>query len=344
MAQATYLGRETQVLVEGILPRLSGQDKAKLDKKIGGGAVGGPIMKDKLFFFGNYERLQESSESPVLRGVPSDSMRDGVLIYGCDNPGDCPATSVQGFAPSHAVPAGYHGMTPAELTAVDPLHLGPSQAVSDIFKQYPSPNDPGLDGYNIVGFRFASPIENRFNTYIGRIDYRHSRRPELLRTLQLPGRRRRGSVQQFPGQAAEQHAEGRRARVSRSATTGCSRRTRSTPSATATPTSSRTASGCRPRVVISFRFIDDFDALTATFGRKTPTHNFVDDFSWIKGSHTFKFGTNMRFTRVPRYDNTFSFNDGITNASWMAGVGRHYAPGNDVPWHGGRVRGAAGSR
>ncbi len=58
----------------------------------------------------------------------------------------------------------------------------------------------------------------------------------------------------------------------------------------------------------SFRFIDDINALTATSGRQTPTHNFVDDFSWIKGNHTLKFGTNLRFTRVPRYDNTFSFN------------------------------------
>ena len=89
---ATYAERDTKFSSKEYFLGLSGQDKAKLDKKIGGGAVGGPILRDKLFFFGNYERLQESSESPVLRGVPSDSMRDGVLIYGCDDrwrlPGD----------------------------------------------------------------------------------------------------------------------------------------------------------------------------------------------------------------------------------------------------------------
>jgi hypothetical protein len=55
----------------------------KLDKDIFGGSVGGPIQRNRLFFFANLERLQEQSESPVLRGVPSNSFRDGVLMYQC---------------------------------------------------------------------------------------------------------------------------------------------------------------------------------------------------------------------------------------------------------------------
>ena len=44
-----------------------------------GGSLGGPIVKDRAFFYFNYERLQESSEQPVSRAVPSDSFRDGIL-------------------------------------------------------------------------------------------------------------------------------------------------------------------------------------------------------------------------------------------------------------------------
>ena len=62
----------------------------KLDKKIFGGSFGGPVNKDRLFFFGNYERLTEDSEAPVLRNVPSMSMRDGVLIYQCADAGGVP--------------------------------------------------------------------------------------------------------------------------------------------------------------------------------------------------------------------------------------------------------------
>jgi carboxypeptidase family protein len=325
----TYLGRQTKFSSKEYFLGLAGQDKAKLDKKIFGGAVGGPILKDKLFFFGNYERLQESSETPVNRAVPSDSMRDGVLIYGCADPGECPATSVQGFTGSHAVPAGYHGMTPAELTAVDPLHLGPSQPALGIFSQYPSPNDPGLDGYNIVGYRFASPIENRFNTYIGRIDYRHSAGQSFFGRFNFQDDAV-AEAQQFPGQAPNNTQKV----TSHGFALGhdwvlSSNKINTIRYGFTNIIEDSIGLQTEPRV--SFRFIDDYEALTATFGRQTPTHNIVDDFSWIKGSHTMKFGTNLRFTRVPRYDNTFSFSSGTTNASWMFGLGTVYMPGGECP-------------
>jgi len=324
----TWVQRDTKFSSQEYFLGLSGQEKALLDKKIGGGAVGGPILKDKLFFFGNYERLNEKSETPVLRGVPSDSMRDGVLVYGCAVESQCPATSVQGFTASHAIPAGYYGLTPAQLTAIDPLHLGPSQGVSEIFNQYPSPNDPGLDGYNIMGYRFASPIENHFNTYIGRFDYRASPNQSFFGRFNFQDDSE-VDASQFPGQPANstQQIKSRGFAIGHDWVLS--------------PTKINTfrygytkivedSIGLQTESRVSFRFIDDFEALTPTIGRKTPTHNIVDDFSWIKGSHTLKFGTNLRFTRVPRYDNTFSFNAGTTNASWMLGVGRAYAPGGDL--------------
>jgi hypothetical protein len=325
----TYSERDTRFSSKEYFLGLSGQDKALLDKKIGGGAVGGPILKDKLFFFGNYERLQETSETPVLRSVPSDSMRDGVLIYGCADTGACPATTVQGFSSSHAIPAGFYGLTPGELTAIDPLHLGPSQAASQVFQKYPSPNDPGLDGYNIMGFRFASPIENEFNTYIGRLDYRATPGQSIFGRFNFQDDVK-VDPSQFPGQApnSTQKIKSRGVAIGHDWVVSANKIntfrygfTKIVEDSIGLQTESRN----------QFRFIDDFDALTPTFGRQTPTHNFVDDFSWIKGNHTLKFGTNMRFTRVPRYDNSFSFNQAIANASWMSGVGRNYAPGRECP-------------
>ena len=62
------------------------------------------------------------------------------------------AGSVQGFSSSHSVPAGWYGLTPAEIAAIDPLGIGPSRAASQYFKQYPSPNEPGRDGQNIMDY------------------------------------------------------------------------------------------------------------------------------------------------------------------------------------------------
>jgi hypothetical protein len=143
----------------------------KLDKRNFGGALGGPILHDRLFFFGNYERLRESSEDPVLRNVPSTTLRDGVLVYVCAVASACPGGTVQGFSQTHSIPAGRYGLVPSEIAGLDPLGIGPSRAVSDHFKKYPMPNDPGRDGINYVGYRFSAPIENEFNTVITRFDY-----------------------------------------------------------------------------------------------------------------------------------------------------------------------------
>jgi hypothetical protein len=325
----TYTERDTKFSSKEYFLGLSGQDKAKLDKKIGGGAVGGPILKDKLFFFGNFERLKETSESPVLRAVPSDSMRDGVLLYPCASEAECPGGSVQGLTGAHSVPAGYYGLSPSQLIAIDPLHLGPSAGALEIFNKYPHPNDPGLDGYNIVGYRFASPIENQFNTTIGRVDYRATPAQSVFGRFNI----QRDTVveaQQFPGQPPTTSKKVK----SRGFALGHDWVLSSNMINTVRYGYSEIVEdeiGLQTESRNSFRFIDDFEALTPTRGRKTPTHNIVEDLSWIKGSHTFKFGTNMRFSRIPKYDNSQSFLAGLANASWMAGVGRRYAPGNSCP-------------
>ncbi len=105
----------------------------KLDKDIYGGSFGGPISRNRLFFFANLEQLKEQSESPVVRNVPSNSMRDGVLIYQCAVAALCPGGSVRGVANNHSIPSGYYGMSPAEIAAIDPLGIGPSRAALEYF-------------------------------------------------------------------------------------------------------------------------------------------------------------------------------------------------------------------
>ena len=128
----------------------------KLDKDIFGGAFGGPLRRNRLFFFGNVEQLKEQSESPVLRNVPSNSFRDGVLIYQCATAALCPGGSVRGVANSHSVPAGWYGMTPAEIAAIDPLGIGPEPRRADVLRhvplaERPRPRQPQPDGLSLRG-------------------------------------------------------------------------------------------------------------------------------------------------------------------------------------------------
>ena len=60
---------------------------------------------------------------------------------------------------------------------------------------------------------------------------------------------------------------------------------------------------------------------TRTLDRVTPVHNFTDDFTWIKGNHTWQFGGNVRIIRNQRntYANAYDF--ALTNPSWYAESG-----------------------
>src|SRR5687768_4869195 len=95
----------------------SGQESKapKLDKDIFGGAIGGPIRRNKMFFFGNFESFKENSETPIIQAVPSDSFRDGILQYQCAVASSCPGGTVRGFRGDHTIEPGWYGLSPAEI-------------------------------------------------------------------------------------------------------------------------------------------------------------------------------------------------------------------------------------
>jgi Carboxypeptidase regulatory-like domain len=302
----------------------------KLDKDIYGGAAGGPIRRNRMFFFGNFERLQEHSESPVVRGVPSNSFRDGVLMYQCASAALCPGGAVQGFSKGHTVPAGWYGMTPSDIAALDPLHIGPSRAASQYFSKYPSPNEPGQRPNNIDSYRFAAPIENQFYTFIGRVDYSLTESGNN----KLFGRfGKQDDTINDPPQFLDQEARRQRLFNNYGLAVGYDSVLRSHLTNTFRYGMTRIDEANQGRTTSNyntFRFIDPFDALGSTFTdlREPNTHNFVDDLQWFKGSHNLKVGTNLRFSRVPKERFQSAFLSATVNPSWVAGVGRRNMPGS----------------
>ncbi len=314
------------------LSQVAAGDESKpplLDKNIYGGAIGGPILRNKLFYFFNYERLDERRETPVERSVPSASMRDGVLIYRCTVAADCPGGTVQGFTNSHAVPAGSYGMSPADLRRVDPTGIGPNLAASQYWQQYPLPNFDGRDGANIMGYRFAAPLENQLNTYVGRADYRVNDANSLFARLNAQ-RDEIVSTPQFPGQPPRETREvaNQGFAVGHDWVLGANKI--NTFRVGYTLIDDATV-GQQTRSANTFRFMDNFEALTSTRGREFGTLNLVNDFSWVKGRHTLKAGTNLRWMRNDAFTNASSFFGGVANGSWASGVGRRYMPGGACP-------------
>lgn len=299
-----------------------------LNWHIFGGAAGGPIVKNRLFIFGNYEGFRESRQIAVLRNVPSTLFRNGYLQYRCADPAACPASTVTVGGRAIPVPAGVRALSPSELAQIDPLGIGPNQAALNYFQNFPEPNDPGRDALNIVGFRFAAPTRTKFDTWISRIDYNVDR--DARHTLFWRGNLQNDAYRrdpQFPGQLparvrlvnnkgfATGYNAVLRPNLINSFRYGYTRIGDET-------------TGLQSRTQVSFRFIDDLSATTRNRTRFVPTHNIVDDVSWTLGRHTVQFGPNIRFTRIPRFTTDNSFHTVTTNASWLLGVGRATAPGD----------------
>jgi hypothetical protein len=298
-----------------------------LDKNIFGGSLGGPIVKDRLFFFFNYEQLKEESERPVVRDVPSPSFRDGILQYECANPAECPGGSVAGFSSTHTIEPGWYGLTPGEVAAIDPLGIGPSVAASRYFNEFPLPNEPGLDGHNVMSFRFPSPIKNDFKTYIARIDAKldESGSQNLFvrfnaqdDTINDPA--------QYPGGDPRSADAVNNWGLAVGHDWVISNTLMNTFRYGYTKIDTETIGQVTGNYV-SFRFFDDLIPQTFTSARTTPTHNIVEELSWLKGAHTFKAGANIRFTRIPSVRDSSSWLEAISNGSWVEGVGRTYMPG-----------------
>src|SRR5580698_8055497 len=124
----------------------------KLIRNIFGASIGGPIKKDRVFLFMNYEGTRRA-EQTVSSGeeVPSLAMRDGVLQYLCTlnldgslNTTQCPggsSSSVQGKSGQTYTPApGYMALGFQQLTQLDPIQAGPDAAVMAYFQTLPTPN------------------------------------------------------------------------------------------------------------------------------------------------------------------------------------------------------------
>jgi hypothetical protein len=276
-----------------------------------GGAIGGPILKNRLFFFGTYEGQRTDESAQVTRNVPGLTLRAGSVSY----------PDVNGNTVT---------LNAAQIKSMDtnciglgtcPLGNGPDPAVLKVFNQYPTPNSTGcanFDGFNISCFSFSAPNPQRLNTTIAKLDY----------IVDQAGKHRvfvRGNYQQdalssapqFPGEPPAL-TTGNNSRALAAGYTATLSNTLINNFRYGFTRQSTAQSGLQTGPSVRFRFIDDLNPFTSTRANYLPVHNWNDDITWTRGKHTFGFGGNIRLINNVRTSNATSFNDALANPLFLA--------------------------
>ncbi len=278
--QAFYTYRPTQFSANSFFNNLSGTPRPSLARDVFGGSIGGPIFKDKLFFFYDYEGQRQTLGQSVNRTVPLAHLGNGEIRFQGTGPSCVAGQCVVGLAELNNVIYPDAGVNPLALTAL-----------SNAATQYPSNNTSIGDGINTGGFRFNAPRTIEENTHTAKFNWNISENQQMFArgiwqwdiasgTSAFPNTPST-NLWDHPWGIAIGHNWTINNNMINNFRYGWTHQSFSNQGDSSDP-------------AVSFRFVYAPRLFVRTLSRVTDSQNFTDDFTWIKGNHTIQFGGNIR--------------------------------------------------
>ena len=280
----------------------AGVPKPALIRHTFGGAFGGPVKENKIFFFYSFEGDRITQSTSVVRDIPLASLGRGEVRY--RNPS-----------------GGITTLTPANITTIFPAVGVNPVAISTLATaaaKYPANDFQIGDGLNTAGFRFSAPTPVQRNSHSGKFDFNLTDKQQAFVRVNIIYDLI-GGIRRFPDTPAPNiwshpvgiaggHTWNIKNNLINNVRYGFTREA----------FSSQGDSGANS---ISFRFVYSPAAFTRTLTRVTPVQNITDDLTWLKGDHSWSFGGNVRLISNRRNSFANAFDSAVTNPSFYSGGG-----------------------
>jgi hypothetical protein len=282
-----------------------------------GAAAGGPIKKDKLFFFANYEGQRKSIDDIVDQIVPTQQFYSGGLGYQ-------DSSNVTHWLTASQVTALDMEPDPNSGLSCDPaIGCGPSANVLSYYQPLNTSKFYGIlgtvgDGVNNAGYIFASPAPATLNTSIAKLDYEVTANQHVFFRGNLQKDTQAGD-ENLPGQGpATMHVDNTKGLAAGHTWTPTANIVNDLRYAYIRQGYSTRGIGTGTGDWVSFRFLAQptSDALSTVVN--VPVQNITDNLTWTKGTHTFSFGGNWRGIENNRGTDANSYSGASTNPYWLA--------------------------